>query len=157
MGGACNASKSFHPAVLITCIITSAPPPAPGMNLSASRPPVLPSLHEASGSQRITQAFPLCIIRCIKWLLLHAVPVDGGDYSALCPFGSLTPCILHRTHKPSARANLSLLCTPTCISSSCQSRQNSPTASYPRSSVSALYVHAAAPFVLLTHARTDAI
>lgn len=100
-----------------------------GTNLSASHPQILLSLHKASRSQCslcVTQAFPLCIVYCIKWLLLHAVPADRGDYSALCPFGSLTPCILHHTNQPRAHANLSLLCMPTRASPSCRSRQNSP-------------------------------
>lgn len=128
-GCACCVSKPLRPALLFTCTAASAPPPAVGTNLSASHPQILPSLHQASGSQCslcVTRAFPLGIIYCIKWLLLHAVPVDRGDYSALCPFGSLTPCVLHHTKKPHARANRSLLCTPTRISPACQSRQNSP-------------------------------
>lgn len=83
------------------------PPPALGTNLFASRPQILPSLGKASGSLCslcTTPAFPFCIISCIPFA--SSATSNYSVYSAFCPCGSLTPCVLCCLKQPHARVFL---------------------------------------------------
>lgn len=122
----CAASCSGHKPLCVSA-------PNPPRFAYGIREPALP-LHPASPLRPTRGSCSTQCLRMGEILLLYA------------HCGSLTPCVLHRTRKPRTHANPSLLCTPTRISPSCQSRQNSRAVSNPLSSVSALYIHTAAPF-----------